>query len=55
MRKIYGDNVIRPIISFYTKTGEALKLYNESYYRKDKVQKYLKQVTFSNEAVQDNK
>jgi len=43
-----------PTISFYTKSGETLKLYNESYYRKVKGQKYLKQVTISNEAVQDN-
>ena len=29
-------------------------MYNESYYRKVKGQNYLKQVTISNEAVQDN-
>jgi hypothetical protein len=54
MGKIERDKVIRPIISFYTKSGEDLKLYNESYYSKVKGQTYLKQVTISNEAVQDN-
>lgn len=51
---LYGRRIENPTISFYTKSGETLKLYNESYYRKVKGQKFLKQVTISNEAVQDN-
>ena len=50
----YRRQIENPTISFYTKSRETLKLYNESYYRKVKGQNYLKQVTISNEAVQDN-
>ena len=51
---LYRRQIENPTISFHTKSRETLKLYNESYYRKVKGQNYLKQVTISNEAVQDN-
>ena len=43
-----------PTTQYYTKTGEALKLVNENFYRKVKGHKSLKVSTVSNEQVTNN-
>jgi hypothetical protein len=48
------SKIENPTIEYYTKTGETLKIVNESFYRKVKGQKSLKLITILDKDVSNN-